>query len=126
MDIVIKENLKVPNCLVCGLSETAVDEEVAEFLQTHGKISRTLRITDNQSEYYGQIIIEFEQSSAVEALSSLGLPFHRPCLGDPTVIHHIQSLASLYSKTRGTTTTKAYLSELKELAKLRQIRVHFL
>lgn len=34
------------------------------------------------------------------------------------MIHHIQSLADLYSKTRGTTTTKAYLSELKESAKL--------
>lgn len=113
MDIVIKENLKVPNCvLVSGLSDTAVDE-VAEFLQKYGKISRTVRITDGQSEYYGQIIIEFEHGSTIEALSSLGLPLHRSCLGDPTVIHHIQSLAGLYSKTRGTTSTKAYLSELK-------------
>lgn len=50
--------LKVPDCvLVSGLSDTAVDEEVAEFLQKYGKISRTERLTDGQSEYYGQIII---------------------------------------------------------------------
>ncbi len=50
----------------------------------------------------------------MEALGSLPLPHRRSCHGD----HHIQSLTNVYTETCGTNTTKAYLSELKQLAKL--------
>lgn len=119
MDIVLKENLKVPNCvLISGLSNTTADDEVFEFLNKYGSISRIVAITDAQSSYCGTTVIEFEHGSSMEALGSLPLPHHRSCHGDPEIIHHIQSLAGVYTETCGTNTTKAYLSELKELAKL--------
>lgn len=69
-------------------------------------------ITDTQTA------VEFECGSSMAALESLPLPHHRPCHGDPEITHHIQSLGSVYSEKCGTSTTKAYLSELKKLAKL--------
>lgn len=54
----------------------------------------------------------------MDTLESLPLPHRRSCHEDPEIVHHIQSLASVYTETCGTNTTKAYLSELKQLAKL--------
>lgn len=113
MDVILKENLKVPNCvLISGLSNTTVDDEVFEFLHEYGTISRMVAITDAQT------VVEFECGSAMAALESLPLPHHRPCHGNPEIVHHIQCLAGVYSETCGTSTTEAYLSELKQLAKL--------
>lgn len=88
-------------------------------MHNYGSISRTVEITDIQSPYCGQAVDEFENGSAMTALEALPLPPHRTCHGNPEVFNHTQSLASMYSETCGTTTTKAYLSELKKLAMLR-------
>lgn len=119
MDVVLKENLKVPNCvLISGLSNTTIDDKVFEFFNKYGSISRIVAITDAQSSYCGKTVVEFEHGSAMAALESLPLPHRRSCHGDPEIVHHLQSLASVYTETCGTNTTKAYLSELKQLAKL--------
>lgn len=81
MDVVIKENLKVSNCvLISGLSNTAVDE-VFEFLHEYGSISRTVEITDIQSAYCAQTIAEFEHGSAMTALEALPLPYPTLVMG---------------------------------------------
>lgn len=119
MDVVSKENLEVPNCvLVSGLSNTSVDDDIFEFLSRYGRISRKVKITDAQSLFYGQTVVEFEQSSAITALEALPLPYRRTLREDPEIVCHVQSLASIISEIHGNTTTRAYLSQLKQLAQL--------
>ncbi|XP_076141691.1 zinc finger CCHC domain-containing protein 18-like [Alosa pseudoharengus] len=119
MDIVESKNLKVPNCvLISGPLNSDTDREIYDFLKLHGSISRVEEITDEQSDYHGQIIVEFEFGSAMEALEKLPLPYHRACEGNPEIVHHIHSLSAVYAKTKGTASTKAYLDELTDLAKL--------
>ena len=118
MEIVEKESIKVPNSLIIsGLSETSVDEEIADYLKQYGKVSRIVDIRDELSEFNGQAIIEFESGDAVQALEPI-LPLHRTSSSDPTVVHHVKTLASVYSSKAGTETTHTFLSELKSIAKM--------
>lgn len=119
MDVVLKENLKIPYCvLISGLTGTSDDDDILEFLQKYGSILRTVQITDDQSLFCGQTVVEFEHGSAITALEALPLPHHMPCQGNAEIVYQIRSLARVYSETCGSTTTKSYLSELKQLAKL--------
>lgn len=65
-----------------------------------------------------QATAEFEYGSAVKALETSVLPYRRPCDTKPEVIHHVQSLASVYTSDVGISATNTYLSGLKDLAKL--------
>ncbi|XP_077393810.1 uncharacterized protein LOC144031003 [Festucalex cinctus] len=118
MEIVEAENIKVPNSvIVSGLSYTHIDEEVFDFLKQYGSIRRVIEIDNPESEFYKQAIVEFESGEAVQSLETL-LPINRPSSEDPTVIHHVKTLASVYSCTAGTGITHTFLSELKDIAKL--------
>lgn len=111
MDIIEKECVKVPNAiLVSGLTKTRADEDVFDFLKQFGSISRILDVSNTKK------IVEYESGAAVEALETL--PCQRPSDTNPSVIHHIESLASVYTTDVGSAATDTYLSGLKDIAKL--------
>lgn len=106
MEIVETENIKVPNSLIIsGLSYTPADEEIFDYLKQYG------------SEFYEQAIVEFESDEAIQALEDI-LPLEKPSDEDPKIIHHVKTLASVYSNKAGTESTQAFLSKLKGIAKL--------
>ncbi|KAM7384236.1 hypothetical protein PAMA_011534 [Pampus argenteus] len=117
MDFIVKENVKIPNAvLVSGITNTEVDEEIFDFLKKYGSISRVIKVPSTDPEL--QVIVEYEQGTAVEALEANFLPYRRTCTTDPKVVHHVQSLANVYTSSGGTAATDTYLSGLKDLAKL--------
>lgn len=106
MEIVETENIKVPNSLIIsGLSYTPADEEIFDYVKQYG------------SEFYEQAIVEFESDEAIQALEDI-LPLDKPSDEDPKIIHHVKTLASVYSSKAGTESTQAFLSKLKGIAKL--------
>lgn len=118
MEIVETENIKVPNSvIVSGLSYTPVDEEIFDYLKQGGSISRIFKIENPESEYHKQAIIEFESGETLQSLETT-LPLERPSSEDPNVIHHVKTLASVYSSRIGTEITHTFLSELKNIARL--------
>lgn len=55
MEVVKTENVKVQNAvLVSGLTNTDIDNEIIEFLEAFGPISRHIKLPTG-----GQIIVEF-------------------------------------------------------------------
>lgn len=117
MDVVQKHQIKIPNAVIVeGLTGSENDEEVVDFLKQYGSINRIISVDDPSSEFFQQAIIEFNSGSAVEALEPQ-LPYSHVAEGSE-VPYYVQSLAKVYTQTKGNTTTKTYLSELKELAKL--------
>lgn len=118
MEVVETENIKVPNSLIIsGLSHTPIDEEIVDYLKQYGSISRIIRIDSPESEFHKQAVFEYESGEAVQNLSAI-LPFERPSSADPNIIHHVQTLSSVYSGEAGTKVTHTFLSELKDIARL--------
>lgn len=116
MDIIVKEGVKIPNAvLVSGLTQTDVDNEVFDFLSQYGSISRIIKVPT--TDPVTQAIVEFEYGSAIRGLETIGLPYQRPCVTKPDVVHHVQSLASAYTRDVGASATDTYLEGLKDLAK---------
>ena len=64
-----------------------------------------------------KVIVEFQHEATVRELERQYLPLHRPTT-DPAVVHHIQSLASVYSTEVSASVTVAYLTELRDLARV--------
>lgn len=80
MDVVLKENLKIPYCvLISGLTGTSDDDDILEFLQKYGSILRTVQITDDQSLFCGQTVVEFEHGSAITASIASSYALSRKC-----------------------------------------------
>lgn len=99
------------------MSHTAVDEEICVYLKQYGQIRRVINIDNPESEFHKQAIIEFESGKGVQTLENT-LPFDRSSSADPRIIHHVKTLASVYSSKVGTGVTHTFLSELKGIAKL--------
>lgn len=118
MDVIEREGIKVPNAIiVSGLTNTDVDEEIHEFLKQFGSINRMIQVSDQTSELYGKALVEYASGAAVETLEK-SLPLDRLSDSDKNVIFHVEALASVYSSTKGTDLTKAFLSNLQNIAKL--------
>lgn len=58
---------------VSGLLEALEDEEIIDFLKKYGS-TRLVPVTDINSEFYQSLIIEYQDSAAIEALAHL-LPY---------------------------------------------------
>lgn len=114
MEVVIKtENIKIQNSvLVSGLTNSELDEGAFNFLEEHGPVDRVVKIPSTDKEF--QAIVEFQHQATVDELEKY-LPLHRPTT-DPGVVHHIESLASVYSAEISASVTVAYLTELRDLA----------
>jgi len=115
MEVVKSENVKIQNAvLVSGLTNTELDHETFSFLEQHGSVARVVKIPSADKEL--KVIVEFQHEATVKELERQYLPLHRPTT-DPGVVHHIQSLASVYSTEVSASVTVAYLTELRDLAR---------
>ena len=113
----MSSGVKVPNAvIVSGLLEAPEDEEIIDFLKKYGSI-RLIPVTDINSEFYKDLIIEYQDGSAIEALAHL-LPYTHELKNKPDVKYYVQALASVYTTKVGCSVTKTYLDEIKKLAKL--------
>ncbi|CAG5866853.1 unnamed protein product [Menidia menidia] len=116
MDIVNKENIKVPNSvIVSGITDTEVDENVSDFLNRYGKIMRTFKIDDPQSSYHQNAIVEYESGTSLTALEPL-LPYVLE--SSEKVSYRIRALSSEYVSDVRDRATHRLFCELQEIAKL--------
>lgn len=113
----MSSGVKVPNAvIVSGLLGTPEDEDVLDFLKKYGPM-RLVPVTDVNSEFHKDLIVEYQDGAAIEALAHL-LPYRHEQRSNPDAKYYVQTLASVYSTKVGSTVTKAYLDEIKKLAKL--------
>lgn len=114
MEVVKSENIKIQNAvLVSGLTNTELDDEAFSFLGQHGSVARVVKVPSAGKEL--EVIVEFQHEATVRELEK-HLPLRRTTT-DPGVVHHIQSLASVYSTEVSASVTVAYLTELRDLAR---------
>lgn len=116
MDIVDRENVKVPNSvIVSGITDPAVDEDLTDFLNKYGQITRTLKIDDPQSPYHKNAIVEYESGAALVALEPL-LPYTFESPNEVT--YKIRALSTEYISVVTNSATHSLFSELRKIAKL--------
>lgn len=109
--------IKIPNSvLVEGLSDTDSKEEVVDFLKQYGKITRSEIICETESEYDGQLIVEFSSGLSVTELHSI-LPYSLYS-SEKKETFHISELSIVYVVHVEQSKTKSYLVELENIAKL--------
>ena len=117
MDIVKTENVDVPNSVIVnGLTQTNLDKELEESLETHGPINRHLLIDNPNSEFHRHLIVEFAESSAMHTLRPL-LPLVYKTSHDTEDTLNVQALDSIYTLKASSSATKGYLETLQTIAR---------
>ena len=115
MEIFEKIGIKIPNSvLVHGVSPTEDYVEVLDLLKNYGPVKRSELIKADESEFNNYMIVEYESGSAIESLEPL-LPYNYST-EDKSNTFIVEGLSNLYSERVGSTTTDAYLAEVKKLA----------
>lgn len=118
MDFIQRSSVKIPNAVIVdGITGLYQDEEVIDFLKKYGSIQRTVLVDDESSEFHKNLIVEYSSGLAVESLEPL-LPYRHTLKSDPNVVYNVQDLSSVYASKLSSSATKAYLTKMKELAKL--------
>lgn len=118
MDFIQKFSVQIPNAVIVdGITGLVQDEEVVDFLKKYGSIQRTVLVDDESSEFHKNLIVEYSSGLAVEGLEPL-LPYRHILKSDPNVVYNVRTLSSVYTSKLGSSATRTYLTELKELAKL--------
>uniref|UniRef100_A0A3B3Y240 CCHC-type domain-containing protein n=1 Tax=Poecilia mexicana TaxID=48701 RepID=A0A3B3Y240_9TELE len=116
MDEFQKLDIKIPNSvLVEGISDEDGKEEVFDFLKQYGKI-KTEVISEADSEFEGQLVVEFSSGTAVAELRSI-LPYSFKS-SEKSDTFFISELAVVYADYVSQSKTHSYLLELQKLAKL--------
>lgn len=117
MEFVLSSGIKIPNAvIVSGVFESPDDEEVLDFLKQYGSF-RVVPVDDSTSEYFKNLIVEYESGNAMEALAPL-LPYTYKLKEKPSVKYHVKVLVSVHTTKVGSSVTRSYLDEIKQLAKL--------
>ncbi|XP_037831365.1 uncharacterized protein LOC119616983 isoform X4 [Kryptolebias marmoratus] len=117
MDEFQKLDVKIPNSvLVEGISDEDSKEEVFDFLKQYGKITKTEIISEADSEFEGQLVVEFSSGTAVAELRSI-LPYSFKS-SEKSDTFFISELAVVYAEHVSQSKTHSYLFELQKLAKL--------
>ncbi|XP_023191351.1 peroxisomal trans-2-enoyl-CoA reductase isoform X3 [Xiphophorus maculatus] len=117
MDEFQKLDVKIPNSvLVEGISDEDGKEEVFDFLKQYGKITKTEIISEADSEFEGQFVVEFSSGTAVAELRSI-LPYSFKS-SEKSDTFFISELAVVYAEHVSQSKTHSYLFELQKLAKL--------
>ena len=89
MDVIETENVKVPNAVILsGLTNTEGDENIMDFLKQYESISRFIKVSDQNSEFFGMVIVEYNSGAAVETLEN-DLPLDKTSDSDANVVYHI-------------------------------------
>lgn len=109
--------IKIPNSvLVEGISDSDGREEVVDFLNQYGKIFKCEIIGETDSEFEGQLVIEFSSGAAVTELRSI-LPYSLHS-SEKKETFLISELSIVYAEYVAHSKTKSYLTELQHIAKL--------
>lgn len=117
MDIVRTEKIDVPNSvIISGITQTTLDKELEENLASHGPINRHLVIDAPNSQFHGCVIIEFEDSSAMQTLRPL-LPQIYQSSRDANITFRVRTLDSVYTHEASSSATNEYIKTLQDLAK---------
>lgn len=118
MEIVMQESVEIPCAVVVsGLTDTDSDNEVSTYLQKYGSIKHFLHIDDPKSDFHRHIIVEFTQSTAMEALEPL-LPLKLQSPTQTSTVYEVKSLASVYTLDARSKATRTYMEQLCDIAKL--------
>ena len=112
MEIVNTEKVNVPH----SHTNTNLDKNVEEDLETHGPINRHLVIDDPTSKFHHHVIIEFQESSAMLILRPL-LPLIYKTPHDAEVMLTVQALESVTTLDASSSATKGYLEALQNIAR---------
>lgn len=116
MDIFEKYGIKIPNSvLIEGVTKTETDDEVVQFLEKYGTISKSQVIEETDSVFNRKWIVEFSSGAAIVALNDI-LPYTFVS-DDAQVTYEISELSTVCAAQVEKLKTNAYLSELKDLAK---------
>lgn len=116
MEIVNRENIKVPNSvIVSGITLSDLDQELEASLKVYGSIKRNLLIDDPESEYHRNAIVEFVNESAMSDLEP-SLPMVIQSIEDANVAFHVRSLGSVYASAVSSSATEEYLESLQAIA----------
>lgn len=114
----MRESIKIPNSVVVsGITDTDIDEVVSTFLEKHGSINRHFRIDAPESDFHHHVIVEFTYGTAMLTLEPL-LPLKLESSVQPGASYEVQSLASVYALNARNIATRAYMTQLQEIAKL--------
>ncbi|XP_027866832.1 uncharacterized protein LOC114140802 isoform X2 [Xiphophorus couchianus] len=109
-------DVKIPNSvLVEGISGEDDKEEVFDFLKQYGKITKTEIISEADSEFEGQLVVEFSSGTVVAELRSI-LPYAFKS-AEKSDTFFISELAVVYAEHVARNKTNSYLLELQKLAK---------
>ena len=109
MDVIRSENIKVPNAvLVSGLSHSEADDYIFEFLRTYGTVSRVLQIDSPDPVFLNTAVVEYDSGAAIEKLK-YELPFSKMSPSEPSVIHHIKLLSTLFTTSVGSSLTNSFI-----------------
>lgn len=115
MDIVAKEDIKVPNSLIVSELVNESDEELVEFLNKYGCIARVVSVDSPHSPYHKNAIVEYESGAAINALKPM-LPYNYE--SPSHISYQLRALSSEYVPIASGSATKNFLSELQRIAKL--------
>ena len=117
MDVFEKYDIKIPNAvLVEGVTNADTNDEVIEFLSKYGSISKSKFISEPESAFNNTLIVEYSSGAAMVALRD-SLPYMYVSR-DTTVTYEISDLSTICATQVEKLKTNAYLSDLKNLAKL--------
>lgn len=107
--------VKIPDAVLLSAVDEDVSKEVGEYLESYGTVNRAILIDEPVSEYYNMWIIEFESGSSLTSLNEKLSFTHVTSTGETCLI---QSLSKIYTTDIGSSKTKNYLADLKNVAKL--------
>lgn len=101
--------------IVSGVTNTDKDEEIIDCLKHYGSIKKTLMVSDQTSSFYKNLIVEFNNAEALNALAPL-LPYIHKSEQYSTLEFTVKSLSTEYSATAGVANPAEYIDQLKSMA----------
>lgn len=108
-------SIKIPNAvLIDGVSKDD-KEEVGQFLECYGPLNRAVFVDSPESEFHGMWVVEYVSGSALPLLVPL-LPYNFTMSAGNQC--YVKNLSKIYSSEVGSSKTKTYLADLKQVAKL--------
>ncbi|XP_061752573.1 uncharacterized protein LOC133550658 [Nerophis ophidion] len=116
MDVIEKHGINIHNAVLIECDTTAEEnEEVMTFLSKYGSIGQCEIIDDWESDFRHEWVIEYNSADAINALRHI-LPY--TFVSQNGKISEIFELSAVCATSIEKQKTNAYLSDLKELAKL--------
>ncbi|XP_032413725.1 uncharacterized protein LOC116716874 [Xiphophorus hellerii] len=118
MDVVTQLGLNMQrSVLVTGTQSSEDEKEIVDRLQCYGAVKEVFHVSDPQSTFYKNLIVEFEEDSTLNALQPL-FPYNYPSRTTVDAIFRVTSLASEYAASVSSSSPPMdYIDELKNIAK---------